>query len=202
MADLPYLPDILGKGWGVKKIPVFNTQVVDHPSGGETRSALATQARYEFEISYDSLDSNGRYSSSTVYGLQTLMGFFVNRRGRLLPFLYRDMSDCLSSDTLIGVGDGTTTSFVVPRKLGTSTEPASFVTRISPLTVDGEVRADFVIDEPNVLRFTGDPPPDGAEIIGDVDFVFRCRFMDDSTEFENLSHGLWQHRGLKFRSIK
>ena len=45
------------------------------------------------------------------------------------------------------------------------------------------------------------PPLAGALITADFVFCFRCRFVDDSYQFENFMYQLWQLKKLTFITV-
>jgi hypothetical protein len=129
---LSVLPNLPGLTWNVHKKPTFSTLVAPHISGRETRLGLYARALYEFELTYEGLDSAGYYPGLQTQSLQSLMGFYMACRGQLNPFLYIDPTDNAVASQLIGAGDGSTTTFTLPRSLGGYSEPANYV--LNPTT--------------------------------------------------------------------
>jgi len=46
------------------------------------------------------------------------------------------------------------------------------------------------------------PPSTGLVITADFSYWFRCRFVDDSYDFENFMYRLWQLKKLTFISVR
>ena len=90
---LPLFPTLPGQGWSVVKTPTFSTRVASHSSGREVRSNLYAHALYEFELSFDALDSSGGNSALQPQSLQSLMGFWLSNGGQFATFLYVDPND-------------------------------------------------------------------------------------------------------------
>ncbi|WP_298353953.1 DUF2460 domain-containing protein [Rhodoblastus sp.] len=126
MSSPPILPVLPGQGWSVHKKPSFSTRVASHPSGREVRAGLYAHALYEFELTFNGLDSSGAFPGLQSQSLQTLMGFYLTAQGQLNSFLYLDPSDHTATSQGIGTGDGSTTTFSLGRALGGYYEPVSY----------------------------------------------------------------------------
>jgi uncharacterized protein (TIGR02217 family) len=199
--SLPIFPTLPGQGWSVKKSPTFSTRVAAHSSGREVRVPLYAHALYQFELSFDALDSSGAHAGAQAQSLQTLMGFWMSRSGQYGAFLYVDPTDNAATDQAIATGDGATTSFVIGRAIGGYFEPASYVTSVSGVTVNGAPTTAYTLTAPNTIVFSA-PPASGATIAASFSYAFECRFLDDTAEFENFASGLWKVGGLKFRQVR
>ena len=101
---LPTFPTLPGQGWSVHKKPTFSTRVSAHSSGREIRVGLYAHALYEFELTFDGLDSSGGFPGLQSQSLQTLMGFFLSLGGQLNAFLYVDPTDNVVSGQAIATG--------------------------------------------------------------------------------------------------
>lgn len=192
-AVFPTLPSL---AWSSFKRPTFSTRVSKRTSGREVRAANYAYPLYEFELTYEVLRADAAYQE-----LQQLMGFFLQRHGQFDSFLYQDPSDYLVSSQVIGVGDGTTTSFALIRDLGGWIEPIGAAANTPVVTVGGSIATGWTIAG-NLLNFTS-PPAAGAQIlVTDLEFYFVCRFLDDVHEYENWSSNLWLLKSCKFVSVK
>ena len=115
----PVFPVLAGQGWSVHKKPTFATIVAPHASGREVRDALYVNPIWEFETSFDGLDSSSSsYPGLGAQSLQSLMGLFLQCQGQFGTFLYYDPTDYSVSGQVFGTGDGSTTSFQLLRTLG------------------------------------------------------------------------------------
>ncbi|MBB4200686.1 hypothetical protein CCR94_21540 [Rhodoblastus sphagnicola] len=198
LATFPTLP---GQGWSVKKTPTFSTRVASHASGREVRVPLYARALYQFELSFDALDSSGANPALQSQSLQTLMGFWMSCNGQLNTFLYVDPTDNAATSQTIATGDGATTRFVLGRAIGGYYEPVSYVISIANVTVGGASTTAYTFTAPNTIAFAT-PPASGATIAATFSYGFQCRFLDDVAEFENFLSGLWKIGGLKFRQVR
>jgi hypothetical protein len=197
----PIFPTLPGQGWNIKKTPSFSTRVASHPSGREVRASLYAHALYQFELSFDALDSSGANSGVQTQSLQTLMGFWLTCGGQQGTFLYVDPTDNTVSAQTIGTGDGANKRFTFGRSIGGYYEPASYVTAITSVTVAGAATSAYTFTAPNLIDFTT-APASGAQIAASFAYAFQCRFLDDAAEFENFASGLWKIEGLKFRQVR
>jgi len=198
----PSFPALPGLGWSVHKRPTFSTRVASHVSGREVRSPLYTDTLYEFELTYDGLDSAGVFTGARANSLQTLMGFYLICQGQFGAFLYTDPTDNAVTAQTIALGDGATASFTFQRSIGGFSEPVSWVASVAAVYLNGVAQTSgWSLAEPNTLNFAS-APGSGVVITADFSYAFICRFLDDQEDFENFMSGLWQVQSLKFRSVK
>jgi uncharacterized protein (TIGR02217 family) len=192
-AIFPTLPSL---AWSSFKRPTFSTRISKRTSGREVRSANYAYPLYEFELTYEVLRADTAYQE-----LQQLMGFFLQRQGQFDSFLYQDPTDCLVASQVIGIGDGTSTSFTLVRDLGGWVEPIGQAANTPTVTVAGVPVGGWTLAG-NLLTFESAPAP-GAEIqVVNLQFYFVCRFLDDVHEYENWSNNLWLLKSCKFTSVK
>jgi hypothetical protein len=164
----PSFPSLAGQGWSVHKKPLFSTRVASHASGREARTPFFSYPLYEFELTFDALDSGSRYPGLGSYGLQSLMGLFLSVQGQFGTFLYTDPTDNAVISQTIASGDGTTTAFPFVRTLGGFTEPVGWVTGVNNVYLNGVVqKSGFSLNTPNTLAFLTAP---GAGTVIAADF--------------------------------
>lgn len=199
----PAFPVLPGQGWSVKKTPMFSTRVASHVSGRESRAALYAHGLYQFELTFDGLADGSSYPGLMQKSLQMLMDIYVASQGQFGVFVYTDPTDNYVQGQALGLGDGSTLTFTAQRALIATTEPVSIVTSIAAVYIDEvpQGQGDWVLDPPNTVVFTYAPPA-GTVVTMDFNYAYRCRFMDDSVEFENFMQGLWTVKSLKFRSVR
>ncbi len=207
MTTPPTFPSLAGQGWSVHKRPTFSTRVASHVSGREVRQSLYADTLYEFELTFDGLDSDSNTPGLGANSLQSLMGFYLQAQGQFGTFLYTDPTDNAATRQGIATGDGATASFAFLRTLGAFIEPVGWVTAVGNVYLNGAVQnaATYSINAPNgfnnVLTFAT-APGTGVAITADFTYAFVCRFLDDQNDFEEFMSGLWQVQSLKFRSVK
>ncbi len=198
----PTCPALKGQGWSVHKKPSFSTRKAAHVSGREVRAPFFSTPLYEFELTFDALDSNGTFLGAGASSLQSLMGVYLQAQGSYGTFLYIDPTDNAVTAQWIGVGTGVQTTFTFMRTLGVVTEPVSYVTLVSNISLDGVNQpTGWVTSAPRTLTFSA-APPSGVVVTATFTYAFECRFLEDQVDFENIMSGLWQVESLKFRSVK
>jgi len=203
----PSLPSVAGLSWSRHKKPAFSTRVASHVSGREVRVALMQYPLYEFEAVYTGLTSAanpaGAQAGLGAASLQSLMGFFLQLQGQFGTFLYTDPDDNTVSGQGVGIGDGSTVSFIMVRSLGGFAEPVSWVTSITNVYFDGiaQSSATYSVVVPNTLVFDS-APESGVVITADFSYAFQCRFLEDQMDFEEFLSSLWKLDSMKFRSVK
>jgi len=201
--QMPFnFPALPGLSWSVHKRPSFSTRVASHVSGREVRLPFYAVTLYEFELTIEGMDSNGAYPGLGVNSLQSLMGLYIKCQGQFGTFLYTDPTDNAVTGQAIATGDGSTTVFTFVRTLSGATEPASWVTSVSNVYLNGVNQSSgWTLTTPNALTFTT-APGNLVAITASFSYAFNCRFLDDQEDFENIMNGLWQLQSLKFRSVK
>lgn len=198
----PSFPALAGQGWSVHKRPAYSTRIAKHMSGREVRTPLYSYGLYEFELTFDGLDSAGSFPGLGVNSLQSLMGLYLQCQGQYGTFLYTDPSDHVVAAQAIAIGDGTTMAFPFVRTLGGAIEVVSWVTGVSNIFLDGvNQTSGWSLAAPNTLVFTT-APGSGVVITATFTYAFECRFLDDREDFENFMAGCWKVDSLKFRSVK
>jgi hypothetical protein len=203
MTTPPLFPSLPGQGWSVHKKPTFATIVASHVSGREVRDALYVNPIWQFELTFDGMDSSSSsYPGLGAESLQSLMGLFLQCQGQWGAFLYADPSDNVATAQTLATGDGSTTSFTFARTLGGFLEPVGWVTSVSQVAVGGAAQSSgWSLVAPNSLVFAT-APANGALIAASFSYAFRCRFDDDAQDFEQFMQNLWTLQSLKFRSVR
>lgn len=196
---LVQFPDIDG-GWPLLKTPTWSTRGQLHQSGREVVQSLQCFPRFRFELTFPRLPQR-----VTKPLLQTMMGFFIDRRGRFESFLFRDPTDHWVTGQLLGAGNGSRTVFPFLHPFGTIDMP---VGQVEPnglvVYVGGTPKVpgtDYSIGPPNKLVFAA-PVAALAQVTADYRYYFVCRFDEDVAEYENFMHQLWQLQSCKFTSVK
>ncbi len=191
-----------GLTWPVHRRPTWRTVIVDHPSGGENRTALWQFPLWEFEIAFDGLSvSATQFPNLGAQSYQTLLGFYLTVAGSLGVFLYRDQIFNAQTGGPSGTGDGVTTTFPFVRVVDSAIEPASWVTGSPTVYVNGTAATGWTLVQPNNIVFASAPTM-GAVITADFEYSFLCRFLEDTGDYEQLMINLFEMKSLKFRQVR
>jgi uncharacterized protein (TIGR02217 family) len=172
--------------------PVRRTDIVTLASGREHRNSRWAQSRrrYDAGLGVRSIDA-----------LHTVIGFFEERRGRLIGFRFRDRIDWRSCppskeptplDQRIGTGDGTTRSFALIKTYGAAyapyqrliTKPVGTSIRVALNGVEQAVGAIFACDPTTGLVTFSSPPAPGAAITAGYAFDVPVRFDTDELDID------------------
>ncbi|HEV2162236.1 MAG TPA: DUF2460 domain-containing protein [Stellaceae bacterium] len=195
----PVFPALAGLGWSVKRAPVWKTRAQQAISGKETRLADWSYPAWQWELTFDFLRA-----TPSAAEFQSLVGFFNQCRGAFGAFLYADADDNAVADQAIGTGDGATTVFQLARSFGGFIEPVLAPNTVSAVYLGGVVQtpsAYSVDSTTGLLTFTA-APASGAAITADFTYYFRCRFVEDTVDFEKFMATLYRAQKLAFVSLK
>jgi len=190
-------PTLTGLGWSVKRSPKWSTRVQTAVSGKETRIALWSYPRWQWDLSFEFLRGDPVHAE-----FQALAGFFNARQGQFDSFLYTDADDNSVTGQAIGTGDGATAAFPMVRSFGGFTEPVLAPTLVSAVYVAGVAQPVSVWSVGGTMLVFATAPAAGAAITADFSFAFPCRFTEDQLDFEKFMFQLWQGKNVKFQSIK
>lgn len=190
-------PTLQGLGWDRVASPVWSTIIKQAASGKERRLALWSYPRWDFKLSYEFLEDDG----ATKSDLRQIVGFFNSRMGAFESFLYEHPSDNCVTGQVLGMGDGSTKSFIFIRNYGNWVEPVSYI-KGNPVIYINEVKqtSGYTVSG-NVLTFDKAPQP-GTVITADFYFYFRVRFAEDSIEPSNFMRNLYELKTLELVGVK
>jgi len=197
-AIFPVLP---GLQFDVVKQPMFNTKIQRSVNGKEYRAAFMQYPLYTFTFAYDLLRTAASFSE-----LQELVGFFNARQGSYDNFLFLDPVDSTVSSQQFGTGDGNTTTFQLARTYGYAGFTADDVVQ-NPGTnavydngnavTYGAGAGNYTMGSTGIVTF-GTAPVAGHTLTWTGSFYYRCRFVEDTLDFNNFMSGMWDLKQLSF----
>jgi len=195
-AVFPALP---GLGWGVKRTELWKTRVQAAISGKEVRIADWAYPRHRWELAYDFLRG-----APALAEWQALLGFFDQRQGQFDSWLYQDADDNAIAGQSLGAADGATVVFQLVRALGGYIEPILAPNTVTAVRLNGATQAanTYTVNAATGQLTFNAPPGAGVAIAADFSYYFRCRFLEDSMDFEKFMSQLWQAKSVKFISLK
>lgn len=177
--------------------PKWSTSIVETDGGHETRIARLDQPRWYYKIAY---------GISDMAAMQTVYDFWLRRRGALEAFPFKDWADYSSAanhrsapaatDQVIGIGDGTTTTFQLIKTYPAAVGESLVRTISKPvedtvlIALDGVAQVegvDFTIDYlTGELVFT--PAPSVGEVVtSGFEFYVPVRFDAGQDEILEVS---------------
>ena len=196
-------PVFAGLSWDQVTSPAFNTILKRSVSGNEYRSRGAQYPLWTFTVAYDLLrDSNW---TPTNTELQKLMGFYLSMGGAYDSFLYSNPNDNTATDVTIGTGNASNTLFQLCRQYGangfTFNEPVNNVLALTSITFNGVTQntANYTTSTTGLITFNASTRPNSGIVVAwNGTYYYRCRFTDDSLDFNNSMRGLWDLQKLGF----
>ncbi len=200
-------PALPGLAWSVTKAPIFQTRIQRAVSGRELRALDYPYPLWQFTLVFAFLRDN---PVSGFDELRTLLGFYLSSQGAYGEFLFEDPSDFQVAGQYIGTGDSSVSILQLQRTMGTALPNGGFVEPIVAPNLVSAVYFDGIIQSPSGYSVDPDtglltfaiPPATGLVITADFSYWFRCRFVDDSYDFENFMYRLWQLKKLTFISVR
>jgi hypothetical protein len=220
MADIGVFPALPGLTWNVVKTPTFQTRIQRAVSGRELRALDYPYPLWQFTLVFELLRDD---PAAGFNELRKLMGFYMLCQGAFATFLYQDPSDNRVEGQPLGIGDSATTQWQLLRTLGDPVlagggmgqpgtalppaggfaEPIPAPNQVSAIYFNGITQppANYSVDPATGIVTFSSPPPYGAAVTADFTYYFRCRFSDDSYDFNNFMLRLWELKKLTFISV-
>ena len=210
MSNLQF-PDLTGLTWDYTLTPEFSTGIQQATSGREVRAAFWSAPLWKISLTYNYLHDDAQHVDQNGYSeLQQLVGFFLARQGSFDSFLIdlaqltRKPLDSTVSGQPIGIGDGSTTSFQLVRNIGGYLEqvqnPAGQSATVYVAGVRKTQGTDYTISN-GIVSFSV-APANGAAITADFQWLWRVRFAQDTTDFDNFLYQLWECKKLDLQSVR
>lgn len=188
-------PTLPGLAWGVKRKPMWKTNVRESASGREYRSTSWTAPRWEYTLSYEFLrQGNGRTE------LNDLLGFFNKHYGAWDSWLYTDPDDNTATNVQFATADGLTNQFQILRSLGGNLEPVYAFVGTPTVTANGTALS--VVVGANGLVTVSPTPSAGAVMRWTGSYYVRCRFSDDYIDPSKFMRDLYDLRQVRFITVK
>ncbi|MGD9613844.1 MAG: DUF2460 domain-containing protein [Alphaproteobacteria bacterium] len=190
----PVFPTLPGLAWPVTRTIVQATRTQHSISRRETKLLDQLYPIWEWTLAIEFLrDLNAE--------MRLLAGFYLARHGSFEPFLFADPTDFITGNETLGTGNGVKTTFQLVRSFGEYVEPIT-APNVVTIKQDGVVTSAGLYSVnagTGVVTFSS-APANGVIVTADFTYYFRCRFVDDTIDFENFMHQLWEAKQVKFRS--
>lgn len=188
-----------------KATPMFRTSIY---TPANNRGELAVSLTlfpifmFEFDIGYmfgKPTDANNGY--------QQFVGFYGQMLGQASTWLFSwPGNNTIATPEVIGIGDGTTTQFLITRMTGGMKELLQNFQNLT-IYVGGAPLTpfDWSIDTYGVLTLNT-APAGPQQISWSGSWYYRCRFLSDSLQDLTLIRGgtgpdFWTMKSLKFKSL-
>lgn len=192
-------PSLPGLTFNASKAPKFNTKIQEAVSGMEARAAFMAYPKWTFSLSYEFL------RHGALNELRQMLGFFGARQGSFDSFLFTDPEDNAVTDQNIGTGNGVLTQFQATRTLGygagmTFTEPVHNINTLTNVKVNGVIKTlttDYTVSSTGLITFVN-PVTSGQAVTWSGTYYYRCRFLQDSAEFNKFMQDLFEFKKCEF----
>ncbi len=182
--EVQFPPDI---SYGSSGGPEYATDVVFSQSGHEQRNIQWSAARARYNVAH---------GIKTKEQLDTLLAFFRARRGRAYGFRFKDWTDYIATNQLLGMGDGERTQFQLVKRYASGTVHEE---RVISKPVGGTVQ--IFIDAVQVTSgvsvaihsglVTFDTPPEpGQAVTASFEFDVPVRFDTDRLSATLEAYGI------------
>lgn len=186
-------PTLAGLSFNNTKTPKFNTGVQQSVSLNELRVAYASTPVYLHRLQYELLRDD-----TTNNELRQLVGFYLARQGSFDSFLFKDPTDSVALLEPFGTGDGAETEFQLKRAYGVFTEAVSNIGTGPSIYKAGVLQSTgYTVSSTGLVTFSS-APANGVALTWSGLFYFRCRFLQDETEFEQFMYQLWEAKQVEF----
>lgn len=204
MDALPRFPDLPGLSWPVRRMPQGgSTRTRQTVSGRRAVLSLWANPLFEFELSFDGLSSSEAYQGLFARSKQMLEGFFLQQQGSYGMFAFVDKTDANQTGAALGIGDGTTVSFVPQRTIGSYQGPADYVLNVDTVYSNGVALdpSTWELSLPNKIVFDT-PPAAGVALSIDFWWAYICTFAEDKISLDQIMSDLWEAKSLRLRSVR
>jgi hypothetical protein len=221
--SLPIFPVLKPLAWPMVKVPSFTSTVITAVTGRECQLIRGVFPIWTFTLTYggdswlreqtQNITPDPRRAGQTE--LEQISGIFLACLGSYKEFYYSDPQDCSRDRVYVGTGDGLTTTFQIyytwgNYPAGNLVPPYSFYAPVGGIdsiqmvyfNTTHQDPATYYLDVTNTKLIFVSPPTAGTHIFIDYYFYFRCRFLNDLQEYEQWALNLWEHKELKFQSVK
>lgn len=183
------------------KTPTWARRIQRSVSGREIAVQDYANPIWNFKLTFSFL--RDFQVGAVLSELRLLQNFYNEMQASGDTFLWEDRDDYTVTDELIGVGDGSTTQFQLRRRLTTSgfAEYIFAPNSITNVKLSGTPTASYSVNNETGILTLAVAPALAVSITASFTYYFRCRFIDDSVEFERFAHQFWSVKELRFRSV-
>lgn len=216
----PLFPKLPPEGFPVRKTPIFTAWEHKSVAGFQYQTARQVYPNWDFQLQYgDSSWLREQTQNSVLFAtnspfveFEALSQLFLKCLGSYGEFWYDDPEDDSRTGQIIAIGNGSASSFRIMRTWGI--EPLARLEPVGGVNLGNTIAVylNGVVQLTNTYTVTNDlsgshlnfatPPAAGAIVSMDFSFYFRCRWKEDSQQYDQWAMNLWQYGRCEFRSVK
>lgn len=192
-------PTFVGLKWGVSKTPKWATSIQRSVSQRMLTGSFSSSPIWKFKLSYEFLRHGVAYQE-----LQSLIGFFNNRRGAFDSFLYLDPNENTVTDqVVIASTESGRTRYKLVKTYGGFTEGIGAVNGTPTIKLNGSAisAALYTIDENGYINFLVAPTA-GQILSWTGGYYYRVHFDKDEQEVDEFMKDLWEAKTVTLESWK
>ncbi len=185
-------PSVTGYVWPPTLAPVWNSQLQKTQTGRVVAATYQQYPLYKFTLQFEVL-------TQALY--QTLLAFFNQQQGNVIPFLF-DAGPGQDSVTAqaIGSGNGTTTQFQLLRSYGGFAEPVAASSGSPTAYVNGTAATATFNSPSNGYVTFATAPASGSALTWTGTYYFQCRFSKGTAEFEQFMSQLYKTKSVSLET--
>lgn len=197
MSDTFYPLTLPGLTWPIERIAVWKPSMKHESlSGRESRIGFELYNRWEWILQYDHLRE---MPSIPAADAQALWQLFNSLGGDLDTFLFSDPDENAVTNQQFGVGDGTTTTYVLTRTWAGLAEPVGYAVP-SAVTVNGS-GASYTLTDNRTVTFAS-APANAAVLRWTGTYAYRVRFVEPEMNLKKWCAIYWKGESIRIRSVK
>jgi|ERR1700680_2893717 len=210
-------PTFKGYGWPIERSPVQSTIVQTAANGKQYTQALYPFPKWKWKVSFDQLfDDYQNNLGGQQFAFQALAGFFNAVQGRSQSFLYLDPYDNIATNQIAGylssstnqyvfTGNGVQQQFTLFKsQVGGVVEPVQWLQTLPQVWLNGVLETynvNYNTSEPPFVVHWFGPPAIGATVTWSGQFLYLCRFTQDTFPFSHDFYGNYSVKDLEFESV-
>jgi len=187
-------PQLAGLNLERTKTPEWKTVVHQSVNGKESRTAMMSFPIWNFQLTYNTLRTTKNNNE-----LSTVLGFYNQMQGSYDTFLYLDPDDSTATSQNIGIGNGTNKNFQLVRYMGNFIEPIQNPFNFT-VYINGVSTTAYTITN-GLITFTT-APTSGQVVSWSGSFYYRCRFTDDTQDYDQFLYNMYEVKKISLRSVK
>lgn len=198
MSDLIF-PTLRGLTYPITKTPNWSTITQRSMSGIPKFFQQYSYPYYTIKLTFEYLGD----TNSQTDDIHTLMGFYNRVGGAGQDFLFADplFENNTVTNQVFGVGDGQTKKFRLARNYGGFVEPIFGIIMTPTITINGVSTTNFTWDTHGLITFNT-APASGTQLAWTGTWYYRCHFVNDKSEFEQIFSGVWELQELELETVK
>ena len=190
-------PTLAGIDINRTKTPEWKTVVHQSVNGKESRTSMMSAPIWNFQLAINTLRT-----TTPIDEMAQMLSFYNQMGGSYDTFLYLDPYDNAVTNQVFTIADGTTTKYQLYRNIQSFLEPIQNVVGAPSIYSNGVLlTSGYTISSTGVVTFTT-APISGKSLSWTGQFYFRCRFTDDTQDFDQFTYNMYEMKKISFRSVK